>query len=165
MPANVAVAVEAAQFKAGVALLKSADKKLMGALRKSINDAAKPLGWAITNDVAAHLPKRGGLAKRFEKRIPRFTVSNTGVRLRYRAARDIERGLIRHPVFAAGGNGRGFNVLLRRGGPINVEKTPWVAQVWNQGLYQRALNARLAETQRLVSRHLEAALSNLQTPK
>ena len=134
-----ALDIDASEYKAFSAKLKGSDRAVKGALRKRIREAGKPLAEAVAQDGPEGLPASGGLADWLRGARP--TLSQTATRLavkltglpgaRTGKASDlgaINRGRLRHPVYARPG---------RRAG--------WANQAVQAGTYDRAIEKHAAE--------------------
>lgn len=94
------------QFGQFAANLKEADKQLAAKVRKGIRDEAKPVAVEVIKEGARKVPARGGLRALVEDASPTVTVTSRGVTMTlYNRRRTnlsaLDRGYIRHPVFAS----------------------------------------------------------------
>lgn len=93
------------EFGKFAANLKEADKALAAKVRKGIRDEAKPVAVEVIKEGARKVPARGGLRAIVEQAAPTVTLTSRGVSLNlYNRRRTnlsaLDRGYIRHPVFA-----------------------------------------------------------------
>lgn len=140
-----ALDVDVADYKAFSARLKGAEKPVKASLRKRMREAAKPLAEAVAKDGPDGLPSRGGLADTLRQARPglqmtqtRMAIKLTGLKgLRTGKTSDlgaINRGRLRHPVYARPGR-----------------KAGWVNQLVEPGTYDKA-----------IEKHAETALDDIQ---
>jgi F0F1-type ATP synthase gamma subunit len=133
------------------ALKESGDRGLAREFNKALRDSAKPFQEAVAREAEATLPRRGGLNKRVAKlAVPKVRKSNSkrGVGIRLvavgksgaKSLARMNRGQVRHPVFANGRKTR--------------EEWVWVTQSITPGFWTKAADA----TQKDVARNMQAAL-------
>ncbi len=139
-----ALDVDASDYKAFAARLKTAEKSVKASLRKRLREAAKPLSEAVAQDGPEGLPQGGGLADWLRQAKPglamtqtRMAIKLTGLKgLRTGKTSDlnaINRGRLRHPVYAQPGR-----------------KAGWVNQSVEAGTYDKA-----------IAKHADAALDEI----
>lgn len=98
--------VDASQYLDLVKRLKGLDdKKVQRMLRKRLRDAVGPVGRRIIEKGAEQMPSHGGLQHLIQQYgRPRTALMPAGVRLDLRNAKAslaaLNRGILRHPVFA-----------------------------------------------------------------
>lgn len=99
--------------RAAAALNEAGDRTLRNKVYAAFRDAARPLGQAIADQAGAELPRRGGLGARVAAakigQSNSTTGRNPGVALRLRSPyhlRELDNGVLRHPVFARAGRRR-----------------------------------------------------------
>ena len=108
-----ALDVDASDYKAFAQRLKAADRKVASGLRRRVRDASKPLAEAVAKDGPEGLPESGGLADWLRQAKPSLSMTQTRVAIkltgmvgtRTRKTSDlnaINRGRLRHPVYALG---------------------------------------------------------------
>ena len=114
-----ALDVDASDYKAFAQRLKAADRKVASGLRRRVRDASKPLAEAIAKDGPEGLPESGGLADWLRQAKPSLSMTQTRVAIkltgmvgtRTRKTSDlnaINRGRLRHPVYARPGRKAGW---------------------------------------------------------
>lgn len=93
-------------YKAAAKRVKAADEQLQRDFRAKLRDVAKPLGEQVIVEGAEEMPSRGGLRERLKT--GRATVNASSLRVTLSLASSsgvhlepINRGKLRHPVFAA----------------------------------------------------------------
>lgn len=128
-----ALDVDTAEYKAFAQRLKAADRKVANGLRARVREAGKPLAEAIAQDGPEGLPEAGGLAEWLRGAKPGLSMTQTRVAIkltgltgmRTRKTSDlnaINRGRLRHPVYAQPGR-----------------KAGWVNQLVPAGTYDAAI--------------------------
>lgn len=139
-----ALDVDVADYRAFAQRLKAADRKVANGLRARVREAGKPLAEAIAQDGPEGLPESGGLAEWLRGAKPSLSMTQTRVAIkltgltgtRTRKTSDlnaINRGRLRHPVYARPGR-----------------KAGWVNQLVPAGTYDAAID-----------KHAEAALGDI----
>ncbi|MGZ4559482.1 MAG: hypothetical protein ACXVGQ_00365 [Mycobacteriaceae bacterium] len=102
-------------LQAAHALNEAGDKELRKAVYRGFRDAAKPLGERMVRAGAAAMPKRGGLSARVAGSKIGIRNATTGrnpkVEIQLKTAqgydlKGMDRGEVRHPVFARAGRKR-----------------------------------------------------------
>lgn len=110
MPADLSVTGADDLARVAKALRELGDKGLQRELYSGLNRATKPLKESARRSAENILPKRGGLGERVAKTrmsTRRRTGPNTaGVRIQSKVDARIDRGEVRHPVFAQPGRPR-----------------------------------------------------------
>ena len=106
--------VDADDFGRFARATRDADKSVQKAIRKGFRDAAKPLGEDVVREGSVGMPARGGLRARLSAgkigisatfgKNPKVTVK-LGTRAGYQLS-SLDRGILRHPVFAQQGQKR-----------------------------------------------------------
>lgn len=138
------------------ALKAAADRELQKRVSAAMRDLAKPLGRRVLEKGAEELPQRGGFAAYFVAR-GRVNVSNSlrgrsasvTIALRNKGTRfaAVDKGLLRHPVFA-------------RGDKTRKEQT-WVSQRIRPGVFTRAYEAEVPNVRAEVLKAAQATLTDV----
>lgn len=136
------------------ALKASGDKDLRARVGKAIRDEAKPLGKRVVDRGSEEMPQRGGLADRLRDQgkvgvalslrgkvaAVRLTLRNPGADLY-----QINRGILRHPVFARKGR----------------DKRVWVAQPVPALAFKRAFDDQVEPARKVAIKAVESALDEI----
>lgn len=139
------LSVDTGDYRAFAQRLKAADRKVASSLRARVREAGKPLAEAIAQDGPEGLPESGGLADWLRAAKPGLSMTQTRVAIkltgltgtRTRKTSDlnaINRGRLRHPVWAQPGR-----------------KAGWANQQVPAGTYDAA-----------IEKHAETALDSIQ---
>lgn len=151
-----ALDVDASEYKEFAQRLKSADRKLRNATRKTLRDLAKPIAEEVREKGTEPMPSRGGL--RSNLRTARITVSITATRVSLQLGGRKHRGgegqllqidsagILRHPVFARGGDRK---------------KWAWTAQSVPAGTYTKAFQEKRDEVGAELGRQIEEVMREL----
>lgn len=150
-----ALDVDVADYKAFAQRLKAADRKVASALRARVRDAGKPLAEGIAQDGPEGLPERGGLADWLRGAKPSLSMTQTRVAIKLtgltgrRTGRTsdlhaINRGRLRHPVFAQPGR-----------------KAGWVNQPVEAGTYDKAIDKHAETALDDIARALEDVMEEI----
>lgn len=143
------------QFVALSKALKDAGEKgLQRELNKGLRESARPFAAAVRRNALEMLPKRGGLNERVaDQVVPKVRKSNSkraqGIRLGatgregMKAIRNLDRGKLRHPVYADGGKSR--------------DEWTWVDQAVEPGFWSKAAE----EVQPEVAKRAQEALDTV----
>lgn len=140
-------------FKRAAAALKGlGDKDVRKAVAKGFREVAKPVGQSMVRAGAGAMPKRGGFAAQVARSSVTVGTAIVGmnprvdIRLRNRAGyslRPLDRGQLRHPVFARAGRPR-----------------VWVRQSVPAGAFTREFEAQAPVVRRRVLGLLEQAVND-----
>lgn len=114
-----ALDVDTADYKAFAQRLKAADRKVANALRKRVREAGAPLAAAVAQDGPNGLPESGGLAESLRAAKPGLQMTQTRLAVKITGALGtrtgktsdlgaINRGRLRHPVWARPGRKAGW---------------------------------------------------------
>lgn len=136
------------------ALKATADKDLRARVGKAIRDEAKPVGRRVLDHGSDEMPQRGGLADRLRDQgkigvalslrgkvaAVRLTLRNPGADLY-----QINRGILRHPVFA------------RR----DRDRTAWVSQPVPARAFSRAFEGEEVPARNAARKAVEQALDEI----
>ena len=150
-----ALDVDASDYKAFAQRLKAADRKVASGLRRRVRDASKPLAEAVAKDGPEGLPESGGLADWLRQAKPSLSMTQTRVAIkltgmvgtRTRKTSDlnaINRGRLRHPVYARPGR-----------------KAGWTNQRVAAGTYDAAIDTHGAEALEDIARVLDDVMKEI----
>ena len=150
-----ALTVDTDDYKAFAQRLKAADRKVASGLRRRVRDASKPLAEAVAKDGPEGLPESGGLADWLRQAKPSLSMTQTRVAIkltglkgsRTQKASDlnaINRGRLRHPVYAQPGR-----------------KAGWVNQPVQAGTYDAAIDTHGAEALEDIARVLDDVMKEI----
>ncbi len=150
-----ALDVDASDYKAFAQRLKAADRKVASGLRRRVRDAAKPLGDAIAKDGPEGLPSSGGLADWLRQAKPGLSMTQTRMAIKLTGAKGsrtgktsdlnaINRGRLRHPVYAQPGR-----------------KAGWANQPVQAGTYDAAIDTHGAEALEDIARVLDDVMKEI----
>ena len=150
-----ALDVDASDYKAFAQRLKAADRKVASGLRRRVRDASKPLSEAVAKDGPEGLPESGGLADWLRQAKPSLSMTQTRVAIkltgmvgtRTRKTSDlnaINRGRLRHPVYARPGR-----------------KAGWTNQRVAAGTYDAAIDTHGAEALEDIARVLDDVMKEI----
>lgn len=150
-----ALDVDVAEYKAFAQRLKAADRTLANSLRKRVREAGQPLADGIREDGPEGLPRRGGLVDYLRASKASVSLTQTRAAIKITGQRGsrtlttsdlnaINRGRLRHPVFAVPG---------RRAG--------WVNQAVVAGTYDAAIEKHSEVALDQVARALDDVMGEL----
>ena len=150
-----ALDVDASDYKAFAQRLKAADRKVASGLRRRIRDASKPLAEAVAKDGPEGLPESGGLADWLRQAKPSLSMTQTRVAIKLTGLKGfrtqktsdlnaINRGRLRHPVYAVDGR-----------------KAGWVNQPVQAGTYDAAIDTHGAEALEDIARVLDDVMKEI----
>ena len=151
-----ALTVDTDEYKAFAQRLKAADRKVASGLRRRVRDAAKPLGDAIAKDGPEGLPSSGGLADWLRQAKPGLSMTQTRMAIKLTGLKGsrtqktsdlnaINRGRLRHPVYAVDGR-----------------KAGWVNQPVQAGTYDAAIEKHSVDALSDIGRVLDEVMGELQ---
>lgn len=151
-----ALDVDASDYKAFAQRLKAADRKVASGLRRRVRDASKPLSEAIAKDGPVGLPESGGLADWLRQAKPSLSMTQTRVAIKLTGLKGsrtqktsdlnaINRGRLRHPVYAVDGR-----------------KAGWVNQPVQAGTYDAAIEKHSVDALSDIGRVLDEVMGELQ---
>lgn len=134
--------VNAAEFQAFAAKLKTADRKLKARLRRRIRQVALAEGPEIVQEGADGLP--GGLAEHVVAKGARPTVSTTATGVRLVLGKPqigkLDEGSVRHPTYG---------------------RPPWVEQAIPAGTFTEAIEKRADKLREGVAKEVESIMKEL----
>ena len=150
-----ALDIQTADYKAFAQRLKAADRKVSSALRARVRDASKPLAEAVAKDGPEGLPESGGLADWLRQAKPSLSMTQTRVAIKLTGLKGsrtqktsdlnaINRGRLRHPVYAVDGR-----------------KAGWVNQPVQAGTYDAAIDTHGAEALEDIARVLDDVMKEI----
>jgi len=150
-----ALDVDTRDYKAFAQRLKAADRKVAAALRKRVRDASKPLAEAVAKDGPEGLPESGGLADWLRQAKPSLSMTQTRVAIKLTGLKGsrtqktsdlnaINRGRLRHPVYAQPGR-----------------KAGWANQPVQAGTYDAAIDTHGAEALEDIARVLDDVMKEI----
>ena len=150
-----ALDIDASDYTAFAQRLKAADRKVASGLRRRVRDASKPLSEAVAKDGPEGLPESGGLADWLRQAKPSLSMTQTRVAIkltgmvgtRTRKTSDlnaINRGRLRHPVYARPGR-----------------KAGWTNQRVAAGTYDAAIDTHGAEALEDIARVLDDVMKEI----
>ena len=150
-----ALDIDASDYKAFAQRLKAADRKVASGLRRRVRDAAKPLGDAIAKDGPEGLPSSGGLADWLRQAKPGLSMTQTRMAIKLTGLKGsrtqktsdlnaINRGRLRHPVYAQPGR-----------------KAGWANQPVQAGTYDAAIDTHGAEALEDIARVLDDVMKEI----
>lgn len=141
----MAESVNAAEFQAFAAKLKTADRKLKARLRRRIRQVALAEGPEIVQEGADGLP--GGLAEHVVAKGARPTVSTTATGVRLVLGKKagpqigkLDEGSVRHPTYG---------------------RPPWVEQAIPAGAFTEAIEKRADKLREGVAKEVESIMKEL----
>ena len=150
-----ALDIQTADYKAFAQRLKAADRKVSSALRARVRDASKPLAEAVAKDGPEGLPESGGLADWLRQAKPSLSMTQTRVAIKLTGLKGsrtqktsdlnaINRGRLRHPVYAQPGR-----------------KAGWANQPVQAGTYDAAIDTHGAEALEDIARVLDDVMKEI----
>ena len=150
-----ALTVDTDDYKAFAQRLKAADRKVASGLRRRVRDASKPLAEAVAKDGPEGLPESGGLADWLRQAKPSLSMTQTRVAIKLTGLKGsrtqktsdlnaINRGRLRHPVYAVDGR-----------------KAGWVNQPVQAGTYDAAIDTHGAEALEDIARVLDDVMKEI----
>ena len=150
-----ALTVDTDEYKAFAQRLKAADRKVASGLRRRIRDASKPLAEAVAKDGPEGLPESGGLADWLRQAKPSLSMTQTRVAIKLTGLKGsrtqktsdlnaINRGRLRHPVYAQPGR-----------------KAGWANQPVQAGTYDAAIDTHGAEALEDIARVLDDVMKEI----
>ena len=153
--AVAALDVGASDYKAFAQRLKAADRKVASGLRRRVRDASKPLAEAVAKDGPEGLPESGGLADWLRQAKPSLSMTQTRVAIKLTGLKGsrtqktsdlnaINRGRLRHPVYAQPGR-----------------KAGWANQPVQAGTYDAAIDTHGAEALEDIARVLDDVMKEI----
>ena len=151
-----ALDVDASDYKAFAQRLKAADRKVASGLRRRVRDASKPLAEAVAKDGPEGLPESGGLADWLRQAKPSLSMTQTRVAIKLTGLKGsrtqktsdlnaINRGRLRHPVYAVDGR-----------------KAGWVNQAVQAETYDAAIEKHSVDALSDIGRVLDEVMGELQ---
>ena len=151
-----ALDVDASDYKAFAQRLKAADRKVASGLRRRVRDASKPLAEAVAKDGPEGLPESGGLADWLRQAKPSLSMTQTRVAIKLTGLKGsrtqktsdlnaINRGRLRHPVYAVDGR-----------------KAGWVNQAVQAETYNAAIEKHSVDALSDIGRVLDEVMGELQ---
>ena len=150
-----ALDVDASDYKAFAQRLKAADRKVASGLRRRVRDASKPLAEAVAKDGPEGLPESGGLADWLRQAKPSLSMTQTRAAIKLTGLKGsrtqktsdlnaINRGRLRHPVYAQPGR-----------------KAGWANQPVQAGTYDAAIDTHGAEALEDIARVLDDVMKEI----
>ena len=150
-----ALDVDTRDYKAFAQRLKAADRKVASGLRRRVRDASKPLAEAVAKDGPEGLPESGGLAGWLRQAKPSLSMTQTRVAIKLTGLKGsrtqktsdlnaINRGRLRHPVYAQPGR-----------------KAGWANQPVQAGTYDAAIDTHGAEALEDIARVLDDVMKEI----
>ena len=150
-----ALTVDTDDYKAFAQRLKAADRKVASGLRRRVRDASKPLAEAVAKDGSEGLPESGGLAGWLRQAKPSLSMTQTRVAIKLTGLKGsrtqktsdlnaINRGRLRHPVYAQPGR-----------------KAGWANQPVQAGTYDAAIDTHGAEALEDIARVLDDVMKEI----
>ena len=148
-----ALDVDTAEYQAFAKKLKTVDRKLRNATRKTLRDLAKPLAEEVREKGTDPMPSRGGLRANLHTAKISVSVNAAGVSLllggrKHRGGEGQlvqidSSGILRHPVYARGGDRKGW---------------AWTTQSVPQGTYTKAFQEKRDEVGEALGRSIEQVI-------
>ena len=158
--------IDADEYAAFAAKLKTMEPKIRNGVRKRIRESAKAFGPEIVREGAEPLPDRGGVEAYVVARgkSPTVAQTSTGVRLVLGKKKGpqigrMNEGNLRHPV---------FGVWHKTKSGVSVKSQPhlrwtwkWVGQEVPAGSWTEAAEKHLPEMREAVRKEMESILKEL----